>query len=120
MEDRVPSTGRAPLYSIGKYMCSSECFFFLFNRSFLFHFVGVVNPTYPPTIRPSSSGTCISTLSDCFGRRSGDYAYCDNCRMYATCASSGFYVRNCPGIAVFDAGLDKCVDYSESACRIVN
>lgn len=84
---------------------------------------GVVNPTYPSTtvyVRPSTSGTCIRSLNDCFAVPEGDYAYCDNCRMFATCATSGFYVRNCPGIAVFDASVDRCVDYSKTACRIVN
>ncbi|XP_052803241.1 uncharacterized protein LOC128233555 isoform X2 [Mya arenaria] len=65
----------------------------------------------------SATADCVRTLTDCFGRRPGDYAYCDNCRMFATCAGSGFYVRNCPEIAVFDPTVDKCLDYSPNACK---
>ncbi|XP_052806207.1 uncharacterized protein LOC128235425 [Mya arenaria] len=81
--------------------------------------IGILYPTLPlPTVRPSNSGNCLRSLSDCFGLQSGDYAYCDNCRMFATCAGSGFYVRNCPALSVFDAVYDKCVDYSASACKL--
>ena len=79
----------------------------------------MVDPTTdstPVTVQPSTAGSCVKSLNDCFGVPEGDYAYCENCRMFATCATSGFYVRNCPGIAVFDAAQDKCVKYSRSAC----
>lgn len=58
----------------------------------------------------------MRTLGDCFGKPAGDYAYCENCRMFATCAGSGFYVRPCPGITVFDASVDQCIDSSTTAC----
>jgi len=68
-------------------------------------------------VLPAASSDCIRTISDCLGREAGDYAYCDDCRKYATCAGSGFYVRDCPIISVFDPYIDKCVDYSANACK---
>ncbi|KAH3868493.1 uncharacterized protein LOC127867797 [Dreissena polymorpha] len=80
--------------------------------------IGIVSPTLPPTTaRPTSSGNCVRSLTDCFSLPAGDYPYCENCRMFATCAGSGFYVRNCPGIAVFNYLTDRCEDYSTTACR---
>ncbi|XP_053372690.1 uncharacterized protein LOC128546316 [Mercenaria mercenaria] len=90
--------------------------------------IGVLHPsTDAPTAPtgtgvtgvPSTAKNCIRNLTDCFGIPSGDYAYCDNCRMFATCAGSGFYVRNCPGIAVFNAALDRCQDNSPTSCRLI-
>ncbi|XP_060565032.1 uncharacterized protein LOC132724225 [Ruditapes philippinarum] len=68
---------------------------------------------------PSTAKNCVRSLNDCFSVPAGDYAYCENCRMFATCAGSGFYVRNCPGISVFNAALDRCQDNSPTSCRLI-
>ena len=76
----------------------------------LFFLLGGVGPVV------TTSG-CVSKLEDCFNKVPADYQFCGDCRMYASCSSAGLYVRRCPGISVFDAAQDKCVDHSNT-CSI--
>ena len=84
---------------------------------FVMHIMYRVLSTGVVTLPPVTSNGCVRTLDDCFNRFPKDYQYCDDCRMYASCAASGLYVRRCPGISVFDSLQDRCVDHSNT-CTI--